>query len=115
MKYLALAIIAVLLVSSTVGAEDRSPVNVAHQLYEGCMGGYFLAANLKPSRAEIRQFIDGSKEQCLTWMVVWYKPVTGNVMKITEWSDDNLNKLDALIVKTNRNMDLEIRLMLGVK
>lgn len=115
MRFLAVVAMTILLVSSTVGAEDRSPVNVAFQLYEGCMAGYFMAAYIRPTRKDIQEFIESAHEQCLTWMVVWYKPITGNVMRITEWPDDSFNQLDARIKRSDYMMNLEIREILGVK
>jgi hypothetical protein len=115
MKLLVAIVLTTVLVSSSVVAQHGSPINIAHQLYDGCMGGYVLAANIRPTRSDIKNYIDSSHEQCLTWMVVWYKPVTGHVMRITEWDDQELDKLDAMIKRTDYMMNIELRAMLGVK
>lgn len=115
MRYAIITALAIILASSTVTAQSNLPLRAAHQIYESCMGGYFLAANIRPTKEEIKKFIYDAHEQCFTWMVVWYHPVTGYIVKMSEWSDSDLEKLDKMIAKTMRDMDIEMRVYLGVK
>lgn len=115
MRYAIITALAIILASSTVIAQNNRPVQAAHQIYESCMGGYFLAANIKPTKEEIRKYILDAHEQCFTWMIVWYNPVTGYIVRIAEWNYSDLEKLDKLIAKTMRDMDIEMRVYLDVK
>lgn len=109
MKYLMGVVLSILLVSSNSVAQRRSAVTDAHSIYVSCMNGYSIAADTLLSRAEIKQFIKDANDQCLIWLVVWYGPLTGDAMQISDWDNASLDKLDAMINRTMSDMNKEIK------
>lgn len=76
-------------------AQVRAPVNVAHELYTGCMYGTSLS--IKPgTEVELRKYIQALDKQCLVWMATWYQPVMGiNAVPIGQWSNSQYNRLNS--------------------
>lgn len=77
MKFILAAIVASL--SLTACAKDvRAPVNVATRLYTDCVTSKFeTTRDIEPTRVGINEFITAVDEQCLLWMLIWYKPLMG--------------------------------------
>lgn len=116
-KYIILIIvvIALFVASTVVDAQDKKPVIAAYEIYKGCMVGYFMSANVKPTKGDIKEFVDNINEQCLVWMVIWYSPLTGYTTNISDWDDAKINLLGNMISKTMLDINSEMRIYLGVK
>jgi hypothetical protein len=77
----------------------RAPVNVAAKLYEGCliskyqMEEPFTQAELKDVKG-INDYIQSVDDYCLTWTVIWTKPLVGEQM--FEWQKDKIERFNAL-------------------
>ena len=59
--------------------EVRAPVNVATRLYSDCLNTKFqTAVEITPTRVGINEFVAAIDEQCLLWMLIWYRPLMGH-------------------------------------
>jgi hypothetical protein len=92
LKMLSAAALVVMLGATAVPL--RAPVNVAHELYAGCMTAAAQTTYIESSRAAVDEFLDSADEQCFIWMVLWYQPVMGDVKNIIDWDDNAIDRLD---------------------
>jgi hypothetical protein len=59
---------------SACAQDVRAPVNVATRLYVDCVSSKFQTArDIEPTRVGINEFVTYADEQCLLWMLVWYR------------------------------------------
>lgn len=75
-----LVLLFTLLLSASTGAQTdlRAPVNVATRLYTDCVTSKFQTArDIEPTRVGINEFVTSADEQCLLWMLIWYRPLMG--------------------------------------
>lgn len=66
----------------------KAPVNVALQLYQGCIEGT-LQSTRPDHKPEIKKFVDSLDEYCLEWTVIWYST---QAVPIKEWDKDKLQR-----------------------
>ena len=57
----------------------RAPVNVATELYKGCLNATLQRDTLEiePSRPAIFEFVEQLDDNCLGWTIIWFKPLVG--------------------------------------
>lgn len=102
MRIILAAIVASL--SLTACAQDvRAPVNVATRLYSDCLNSKLqTAVEITPTRVGINEFVTFIDEQCLLWMLIWYRPLMGQDLPDGDVSNRfNTNRLRILQSLTN--------------
>lgn len=100
------ALAVVLLVTTfSVHAQQtvRAPVNVATRLYADCVVSKVdTVREITPTRVGINQFVTEVDEQCLLWMLIWYRSLMGNELPDGDVSDRfNMNRVRILQTLTN--------------
>jgi hypothetical protein len=81
MRHLAAALL--VLLSSGCDAQKaqpdlRAPVNVATKLYVDCLSVKLSERiEIEPTAVGVNDFIEGVDDWCLTWTVIWFRPLLG--------------------------------------
>ena len=79
--------------------EPITPVYVAFELYKGCMDGFYESALVVATRKDIRDHVILTDQNCLMWMMVWYKAIYEVGPNIPDWPKDQVKQLDARRIK----------------
>jgi hypothetical protein len=74
-----IVLLAILCASCQAQEQVRAPVNVATELYKGCLNAALSNPHLEiePNKPAINEFIDELDENCLGWTVIWFRPMIG--------------------------------------
>jgi hypothetical protein len=115
MKFLPLLLLSMILTASSDAQQVRAPVNVAFNLYTGCIRGEYMGARIEPTKSAIKAFVEGVDHECLAWTIIWYKPMMGDIQDISDWDMDKINRFESLRKSTLVDMTTEIQEILGVK
>jgi len=111
MKLVAAAL--VVLATSACAEDLRAPVNVAWQLYYGCMEAAITSTRLEPTAVGIDEFVHDADEQCLIWTIVWYKPLMGD--SIGNWTNDKMTRFNQRRVGVTQSLKADLRKYLKVR
>ena len=76
---LATLVIALLCTACNAQQAVRAPVNVATELYKGCLNATLQneSLQLEPSRPAIFEFVEQLDDNCLGWTIIWFRPLMG--------------------------------------
>jgi len=101
-----IAICALLLSVSVCAQEVRAPVNVATRLYSDCLNTKFqTAVEITPTRVGINEFVSAVDDQCLLWMLIWYRALMGQDLP----DGDVSNRFNANRVRILQSITVAIR------
>lgn len=108
MKALAsLLIIACTSACSQQAQTIRAPVNVATRLYSDCIEASLMSAQITPTRVGIIEYVEAVDDQCLTWMVIWFKPLVG--YEITQLQPDAAERLRKNLLSKLQSLTVMLR------
>jgi len=100
---LAAAAVLVLLTAAAImpvsPPQPYTPIDVAFELYKGCMDGFYESAAVLPTKKDIRDYVISADNNCLQWMMIWYKPIYEDGPIIPDWPKDQIRLLDARRVR----------------
>jgi hypothetical protein len=81
-------------------------VNVATRLYTDCVVSKFQSArDIEPTRVGINEFVSDADQQCLLWMLVWYRALMDQDLP----NGDVSNRFNANRVRFLQSLTVAIR------
>jgi hypothetical protein len=97
MRVLPLAAATLLTLALCSSAADKSTINVyvADELYAGCMYSTVQAHHIDADIPAVDAFIAQADENCITWMVLWYRVLLPNERHIDQLTKPELDILNA--------------------
>jgi len=94
-RLLAAVGLTLLVVAAAMPVSSQPAVNVAFDIYKGCMEGNFMAARIVPTRPAINEYLKQVDENCLLWTLIWYKPIVEDGPNIPDWPIASVRIFDA--------------------
>lgn len=83
------------LAATACDAQNKAPVNVAFELYRGCIRGTLDVGHYPETVEEVPGYVDSLDKLCMDWTVAWYPAMATNRDARRPLTDDELHRLDA--------------------
>ncbi len=88
-----LATLCLCLAATACDAQNKAPVNVAFDIYKGCIQGTLQAGNYPETQEEIPAFMESLDTLCVNWTIAWY-PAFSTTKERRGLTDAELQRLD---------------------
>jgi hypothetical protein len=107
-KFLA-AFLLVLSTAASAQLKSQVPVNIAAELYTGCIKGFLYRPPAMKNNAEVKEYVTALDDDCMTWTVIWM--LYGAEQDMTNWERDKVSRFNALRLGIVGQVTYELRLL----
>ncbi len=103
-----LATLCFCLAATACDAQNKAPVNVAFDIYKGCIRGTLQAVDYPETEGDIPEFIESLDTLCINWTIAWYPAMAESELKRQPLTDAELQRLDvrrgSLLADVNKEL-----------
>lgn len=103
-----LAALCLCLAATACDAQNKAPVNVAFDIYKGCIQGTLQAGDYPQTQEEIPAFMESLDTLCINWTIAWYPAMAETSEKRRALTKDELLRLDvrrgSLLADVNKEL-----------
>jgi hypothetical protein len=96
-----------LLCLATVSCQTQyaAPVNIAFEVYKGCIHGTLQSGEYPVSERDIKPFIEDLDQLCINWTAIWTPKL---IERETFLTDDEAKRLDVRRLELLNKMNAEL-------